>query len=126
MRVDLQCQRLKGLVGMSDAFLALGNTGSASQRGLFASAIIISLPAQLCTSDLQSLMPAEKVRQLSSFRHPDPDLHVKHQFSSEALQVMGSWQKVPMRKGTGPSSRLGFSSFIWKSEAVSLLAHTAY
>ncbi|OSX62307.1 hypothetical protein POSPLADRAFT_1033940 [Postia placenta MAD-698-R-SB12] len=101
MRIDLQYQRLKGLVGMSDAFLVLGNTGSASQRGLFASAIIISLPAQLCTSDLQSLMPAEKVRQLGSFRHPDPDLHVKHQLSSEALQVRGSWQKVSMRKGTG-------------------------
>ncbi|GBE88799.1 hypothetical protein SCP_1402040 [Sparassis crispa] len=102
-----------GLVGASDMFLALGNTGSATHRRVVGDEAIRALPGPGETRPLRAILPSGSVNSLTQFRHPDPELHSDHRLSDESLQVRGSWQKITLPRNI--KSRIAFASFIWKS-----------
>ncbi|KAH9932855.1 uncharacterized protein B0H18DRAFT_1092989 [Fomitopsis serialis] len=112
-RQDVYVQRLKGLVGSSDAFVTLRNTGSATHRKCVADELIKHLPAGVNTRPLRAICPSGSVTVLMQFRHPDPQLLKNWELSNDDLQVRGSWQKMKISRSILP--RMGFASFIWKS-----------
>lgn len=111
--IDFLVQRVTALAGASDIFLGLGNTGSATHRRVVADDIINNLPPVTDATPLNILLPEDSVRSLMQYRHPDPDIHADHELTNDALQVLGSWQKIKLSKHIAP--RMGFVSFIWRS-----------
>ncbi|KAL6306427.1 hypothetical protein BKA93DRAFT_816487 [Sparassis latifolia] len=112
-RLDFHLQRITGLVGASDMFLALGNTGSATHCRVVSAEAIRALTGLTETRPLRAILPSGSVNSLTQFRHPDPELHSDHRLSDESLQVRGSWQKIKLPWNI--KSRIAFASIIWKS-----------
>lgn len=105
-------------MGASDIFLVLGNTGSATHRRVVADEVIRKLPRHIDSRPLRTLLPADSVRSLTQYRHPDPDIHADHKLSHDNLQVLGSWQKIKLPRGSSIPGRMAFASFIWKSNVI--------
>ncbi|KAJ7162687.1 hypothetical protein C8R43DRAFT_1173464 [Mycena crocata] len=63
------------------------------------------------TSELGNMAAANERRwhSMTMLRHPDPKLVATLAVTDTSLQVMGSWQKIPVKKGGGMTSRMGFA-----------------
>jgi hypothetical protein len=112
---ELTLQRNIALARSSDLFKLLGNTGTAVDRRLNTSNE--SLPNSHHTPELRGLHPPNTLLPLLSLRHPDPSLTPKMKVMVPALQVLGSWKKLVLKKKNELKPRLGFTSFIWNGMA---------
>lgn len=118
-RQDYFLERINGLLGASDLFLAMKNTGSATQRRCAADEVINHIPAGVNIRPLRALCPSGSVAVLTQWRHPDPQLQSGWKVIDEELHVRGSWQKIKISGNILP--RMGFATFIWKSGLLSSL-----
>jgi hypothetical protein len=111
---DITLQRNIALARSSDLFKLLGNTGTAVDRRWNTGNE--SLPERH-TAELRNLHPDNTLIPLLTLRHPDPSLTPKMTVTIPALQVLGSWKKLVVRKKNELKPRLGFTSFIWNGMA---------
>ncbi|KAF7345724.1 hypothetical protein MVEN_01592500 [Mycena venus] len=89
-------QRLRARVLQEQVFRKLGNTAAANERRLQATALV---PKHLVIPEMREIhliIPNDPVFKL---RHPDPELVATLVVTEPTLQVLGSWQKVPLKKG---------------------------
>lgn len=110
---------LKNVLSNTSAiYKELGNTGlaldrsyknsSASQRVSFH----VKGPNKLTGSSTE----ANRMRNLSKLRHPDPKTVAQWKVTHPTLQVAGSWKKMDVPKDKSLPSRGGFVSFVWKGD----------
>ncbi len=71
----------------SDVYLRLGNTGAAVHRKWNMRTTLSSLPEGINRQDLDTLLPALAIWDISKFRHPDPKLSAKLLPRDDSLQV---------------------------------------
>lgn len=107
-------QRVTALARASDIFRSLGNTGTAVDRR--ANTGNTGLGASHQTHAVEALMAVDKLAEVVSLRHPDPSSTPTLKVEYPSLQIYGSWKKLYLKKHGGMLPRLGFTSFIWKSE----------
>ena len=108
-------ERVNGLVGASEIFLGMRNTGSAAQRMCAADELINHIPAGVNIRPLRALCSSGSMSVLLQWRHPDPKLQSGWKAHDEELQLRGSWQKIKISNNIQP--RMGFASFIWSSKS---------
>ncbi|KAJ6579160.1 hypothetical protein DFH09DRAFT_1260524 [Mycena vulgaris] len=106
-------QRLRARVVAEKIFRVLGNTGTANERRWHATTLI---PKEMETSEMRRIHPIIQQDPVYKLRHPDPKLVVTLAVVDPALQVLGSWQKVALKKSGGITSRMGFSSFVFEGQ----------
>ena len=115
---ELTYRRSSGHALMSEIYLSLGNTGTATHRLWTGNNIIYSLPASHQTSRITTAANQNKVIDLLQLRHPDPHLTARLEVKEPELQVLGSWKKLHVK---APPEKLlhryGVSCFIWKSKS---------
>lgn len=111
---DYFCQRVKAYVLASHVFLKLNNTGAAVHRRWNAHTSLGALQLPVSERNLRHLVP--DVIPLTRYRHPDPKVTATLKVTVDALQVRGSWQKIPLTKSINISARMGFASFTWRSK----------
>ncbi|KAJ7809118.1 hypothetical protein B0H14DRAFT_3760132 [Mycena olivaceomarginata] len=108
---EFYLQRLRARVTMEKIFRELGNTGAANERRWHSTTLV---PQDLETPEMRKLHPIRRSDPVYELRHPDPKLVATLTVSDPALQVLGSWQKVPIKKSGGMTSRMGFASFVFE------------
>ena len=115
---EFSTERIFSYVLASEVFLRLGNSGAAAHRRSSAQSVIGDMD-HYDTTTAKKLVNISRLFEMLKLRHPDPSLVQKIEIEDACLQVRGSWKKVPWPKSgrLRAGSRLGFSSFIWKSEA---------
>lgn len=116
---DASTLRVQGLRRQADIFLALMNTGMALQR--IVAADQFRQFAGLNSYEIRNLAGPGPVAAMSGWRHPDPQFTKEHKVHDPALQIRGSWLKLPLRKFVPVGGRQGFSHFVWKGEFGRLL-----
>ncbi|KAJ7491355.1 hypothetical protein B0H11DRAFT_1007662 [Mycena galericulata] len=104
-------ERLRARVTMEKIFRALGNTGAANERRWHATTLV---PDNLKTPEMRRIHPTVKADPIYELRHPDPKLVSTLTVTDPSLQALGSWQKVPLTKSGGMTSRMGFASFVFE------------
>jgi hypothetical protein len=109
-------QRVKGLSVSCELFHSIGNTGAAVDRCWNNSNEDIFTHHK--TPALKALLPMKMIRDMTSFRHPDPSLTANLVVSEPELQISGSWKKISLQKKGGMKARLAFTSFIWNGKSI--------
>ncbi|KAJ7685845.1 hypothetical protein B0H17DRAFT_1225452 [Mycena rosella] len=113
-------QRFRARVVMEKIFRALGNTGTANERRWHA---ITLVPKEMETPGTQGVFPTLARDPVYELRHPDPKLVAKLAVVDPELQVLGSWQKVPLKNSGGITSRMGFASFMFENRLTLRAGH---
>ncbi|KAJ6534132.1 hypothetical protein B0H19DRAFT_439818 [Mycena capillaripes] len=108
---DYYFERLRARVMMEKIFRKLGNTGAANERRWHATTLVPEQFVSAATRKIHPHIPSDPVYKL---RHPDPSLVSSLAVTDPSLQVLGSWQKVPVKKAGGITSRMGFASFVFE------------
>ncbi|KAJ7218173.1 hypothetical protein C8J57DRAFT_1395242 [Mycena rebaudengoi] len=103
--------RLRARVLQEQIFRTLGNTAAANERRLQSTALV---PQHLVTPEMRKIHPIVPDDPVFKLRHPDPVLVATLIVTDPALQVLGSWQKVPLKKSGGITSRMAFASFVFE------------
>ncbi|KAJ6487382.1 hypothetical protein C8R47DRAFT_1276978, partial [Mycena vitilis] len=108
---EMKTIRAHALCLASDIFLSLGNTGTGTIRRHAASTIL-----QPLDEELKRIVDFSRLVVLYQTRHPDPQRTSTTADPSSALQVRGSWTKLPVAKPGGfKDGREDFTCFIWNS-----------
>ncbi|KAJ7473606.1 hypothetical protein B0H11DRAFT_2174202 [Mycena galericulata] len=110
---EFYLQRLRARLTMEKIFRELGNTGAANERKWHASILV---PDHLKNAEIRKINKGPKFDSEFELRHPDPKLVVSLAVTDPTLQVLGSWQKVPVKKAGGITSRMGFASFVFEGQ----------
>ncbi|KAJ7744035.1 hypothetical protein DFH07DRAFT_890558 [Mycena maculata] len=104
-------QRLRARVTSEKIFRDLGNTGAANERRWHSTTLV---PHHIETPEMRKIHPIRQNDPVYELRHPDPKLVATLTVTDPALQVLGSWKKIPIKKGSGMTSRMGFASFVFE------------
>ncbi|KAJ7109557.1 hypothetical protein C8R43DRAFT_1139663 [Mycena crocata] len=104
-------QRLRPRVVAQTIYRELGNTAAANERRWHSTTMVSK---DLETPAIRKLNPTIQEDPVYRLRHPDPKLVATLAVTDPSLQVMGSWQKIPVKKGGGITSRMGFASFVFE------------
>ncbi|KAJ6543642.1 hypothetical protein B0H10DRAFT_2244374 [Mycena sp. CBHHK59/15] len=102
---DYHFERITTLCLSSAVFLAIGNTGSAVERRWLAQSMLVSLPTDMKTAQIQRAAPMMG-SDILGLRHPDPHMAPSLSVQHPDLQVSGSWQKLDVKKGSALGSRM--------------------
>jgi hypothetical protein len=110
-------ERVIALKTAAEIFYELGNTGMAVLRMTVGQTLAkVTMPSHLDpTKSVAGIIDDSRAIELMGLRHPDPQLVAKINLQDNSLQVHGSWQKVKLTKSGGIPSRMGFASFVHKS-----------
>ncbi|KAJ7679551.1 hypothetical protein DFH06DRAFT_1465584 [Mycena polygramma] len=110
---DYYVQRLRARVVSEKIYRTLGNTGTANERRWHSTTLLADDNAMESaeTRKIFKTIPLDPVYKL---HHPDPALASSLAVTDPSLQVLGSWQKVPLKKSGGITSRMGFASFVFE------------
>ncbi|KAF7332954.1 hypothetical protein MVEN_02401300 [Mycena venus] len=108
---EFYLQRLRARVTTEKIFRQLGNTGSANERNWHCTTLV---PKHLETPEIRKIHPIIQLNPIYKLRHPDPTLVASLTVTDPTLQVLGSWQKVQLKKAGGITSRMGFASFVFE------------
>ncbi|KAJ7470995.1 hypothetical protein FB451DRAFT_1135262 [Mycena latifolia] len=111
---EYHLQRLRARVILERIFRALGNTGTANERRWHTTTLSTLVPKDMETPEIRKIHPKIPSDPIYQLRHPDPKLVATHAVVDPTLQVLGSWQKVPLKKSGGITSRMGFASFVFE------------
>lgn len=122
---DLQfsVQYAKARAAAAAAFLSFGNTGTAVHRRYTATLMIPQDHQRREPAISRTILHRGGTQTLTTLRHPDPMMVHRHKITQPSLQLLGSWKKLKVNKGScaGPGRRMSFSTFIWEGSCAHIL-----
>ncbi|KAJ6453239.1 hypothetical protein C8R47DRAFT_1229114 [Mycena vitilis] len=110
---DYFLQRLRARVMSEKIYRTLGNTGTANERRWHSTTLMTGNSA-VASPETRKIIQSISGRAMYRLRHPDPSFVASIAVTDPSLQVLGSWQKVPLKKTGGITSRMGFASFVFE------------
>ena len=113
--VQFSVQYAKARAAAAAAFLSFGNTGTAVHRRYTATLMIPRDHQRREPAISRTILHRGGTQTLTTLRHPDPMMVHRHKITQPSLQLLGSWKKLKINKGSsaGPGRRMSVSTFIW-------------
>ncbi|KDR73272.1 hypothetical protein GALMADRAFT_251865 [Galerina marginata CBS 339.88] len=100
---------------LADCYLKLGNTGACVFYRLQAQVNLSDIPSRFSNSELKRLssIASEALRDISTYRHPEPTLVASLEVVDEKSHIHGSWKKIELKHSGAVTSRMGSGVFVY-------------